>query len=335
MALHQWFESDPDRAPDSDFEPGTASHLCVGNEGRLLDFRRTPVRVKDVWYETGLAGVEILAFEDRGAVWDVPFEEVEKYQFRKGCPRAPAHELEKIRIAVRRFDRREVILADARNREAALRELARERELGDSWLSRNSRFLQSGRSLPEGQPEGDALLYQDIRRYMDERGLLDLESTFARTYVSNMNNEYVKVHRVAVARSGLASYRGKVIRDSSLTAGPLAFERRKKHVLARMGWVQALLRRCGRESIVLYRMESCDGPLQPRRRETALVSASFRMDIVKEMSGWADSQRTVVLYRQAVPVERVFMTYLETEAMNRPFREAEAVLLADPSNQAF
>ena len=165
MPTHQWFESDPDRAPDSDFEPGSASHLCVGNEGRLLDSRRTPVRVKDVWYETGLAGVEILAFEDRGAVWDVPFEEVGKYQF--------------------------------------------------------------------------------------------------------------------------------------------------------------------------YRMESCEGPLQSRRRETALVSASFRMDIVQEMSGWTDSQRTVALYRQAVPVERVFMTYLETEAMNQPFREAEAVLLADPSNQAF
>ena len=193
MPPHPWFESDPDRAPDSDFEPGDASHLCVGNEGRLLDFRRTPVRVK----------------------------------------------------------------------------------------------------------------------------------------------EYVKAHRVAVARSGLASYRGKVIRDPSLTAGPLGFERRKKHVLARMGWVQALLRRCGRESIVLYRMESCDGRLQPRRRETALVSASFRMDIVQEMSGWADLQRTVALYRQAVPVERVFMTYLETEALNRPFREAETVLLADPSNPAF
>ena len=307
----------------------------MGNEGRLLDFRRTPVRVKDVWYETGLAGVEILAFEDTGAVWDVPFEEVGKYQFRKGSARAPAHELQKIRIAVTRFDRQEVISPDARNRQAALRGLAREWELGDCWVSRNSRFLQSGRSLPEGQPEGDALLYQDIRRYMDERGLLDLESRFARKYVSYANNEFVKAHRVAVARLGLASYRGKVIRDSSQTAGPLALERRKKHILARMGWVQALLRRCGRESIVLYRMESCDGPLHSRRRETALVSASFRMDIVQEMSGWADSQRTVALYRQAVPVERVFMTYLETEAMNQPFREAEAVLLADPSNQAF
>ena len=29
------------------------------------------------------------------------------------------------------------------------------------------------------------------------------------------------------------------------------------------------------------------------------------------------------------------MTYLETEAMNHPFREAEAVLLADPINEAF
>jgi hypothetical protein len=29
------------------------------------------------------------------------------------------------------------------------------------------------------------------------------------------------------------------------------------------------------------------------------------------------------------------MTCLETEAMNHPYREAEAVLLADPSNLAF
>jgi hypothetical protein len=29
------------------------------------------------------------------------------------------------------------------------------------------------------------------------------------------------------------------------------------------------------------------------------------------------------------------MAYLETEAMNHPYREAEAVLLVDPNNQAF
>ncbi len=59
------------------------------------------------------------------------------------------------------------------------------------------------------------------------------------------------------------------------------------------------------------------------------------MDIVQEMSGWADPKRTVAIYRQAVPIERVVMTYFETEAMNHPFHEAEAVLIADPENQAF
>src|SRR5690349_21813490 len=68
----QWFQSDPNRAPDSEFEPGELHHLCVGNEGRLLDFRRTPVRIEKLSDESGLATVQILAFEDQGALWDLP-----------------------------------------------------------------------------------------------------------------------------------------------------------------------------------------------------------------------------------------------------------------------
>ena len=44
---------------------------------------------------------------------------------------------------------------------------------------------------------------------------------------------------------------------------------------------------------------------------------------------------TWAISRQTVPIRRVLMTYLETEAMNRPYREAEAVLLVEPENQAF
>jgi hypothetical protein len=150
-----------------------------------------------------------------------------------------------------------------------------------------------------------------------------------------MANESVKAHRIAVAHLGLAGYKGKMLRDPSQATDELSLERRGAHVRARMGFVQSMFEQSGRESVILYRMESCEGPLRPRQMETALVSASFRMDIVQEMSGWADSKRTVAIYRQAVPIERVFMTYLETEAMNHPFREAEAVLLADPTNQAF
>ena len=45
--------------------------------------------------------------------------------------------------------------------------------------------------------------------------------------------------------------------------------------------------------------------------------------------------RAAALWRQRVPSERTLMTFLETRAMSRRFHEAEAILLADPSNQAF
>jgi hypothetical protein len=37
--------------------------------------------------------------------------------------------------------------------------------------------------------------------------------------------------------------------------------------------------------------------------------------------------RTVATYRQMVPIDRLFMTHLETRQFNHPFRESEAVLI--------
>jgi hypothetical protein len=331
----KWFQSDPHRSPDSDFEPGELHHLCVGNEGRLLDFRRTPVRVERLFDETGLATIQILAFEDQGALWDVAYEDVGKYQFRKGCPRASAEALERIQEAMTRLDREVDIPSDLSRREQTFQALSVERERAKAWLVDHSRFFQSGSSLPEGEADGSPLLYSDTKAYMVQRKLDDVEELFARHYASHTRNEAVKAHRIAIAQLDLAPYKGKKLRDPAQTADGLSLERRATHVIVRMGFVQAIFERCGRECIVLYRMESCEGPLRPHRLDAGLVSASFRMDIVQEMSGGADPKRTVAIYRQAVPIQRVLMTYLETEAMNLPYREAEAVLLADSNNYAF
>jgi hypothetical protein len=48
-----------------------------------------------------------------------------------------------------------------------------------------------------------------------------------------------------------------------------------------------------------------------------------------------DPATTGVLLRQAVLFERVFMTCLETAAMNRQFKEAEAVLLRSDEDVVF
>jgi len=330
-----WFQSDPNRAPDSEFEPGELHHLCIGNEGRLLDFRRTPVRIEELSDEMGLATLRILAFEDKGTLWDLPYEDIGKYQCKKDSAKVSPVALVGIQQAVGRFDHEVEISCDAGEKEQTLKTIARERQHAKLWLIQHSRFFQSGASIDDGAAEGPSSLIADTQAYMATRELMDVEASFTRQYVSNLYNEAVKAHRIAIAELGLAPYKGKILRNPLQTSGVLALERRKQHVIVRMGYVQAMFELCGLESLVLYRMESCEGPLRPRRSGTVLVSCSFRMDIVKEMSGWADPKRTVALYRQAVPTSRVLMTYLETEAMNHPYREAEAGLIADPDSQTF
>jgi hypothetical protein len=97
--MSNWFQSDPNRAPDSEFEPGELRHLCVGDEGRLLDFRRTRVRIEKLSDETGLATIQILSFDHKNALWDLPYEEVGKYQFKKGCSTASTDALQRIQDA--------------------------------------------------------------------------------------------------------------------------------------------------------------------------------------------------------------------------------------------
>jgi hypothetical protein len=41
------------------------------------------------------------------------------------------------------------------------------------------------------------------------------------------------------------------------------------------------------------------------------------------------------MWRQAPPLERLFMSFLETRAMNGKFHEAEVVLIGEPANAVF
>jgi hypothetical protein len=82
---------------------------------------------------------------------------------------------------------------------------------------------------------------------------------------------------------------------------------------------------------MLYRgVELRDRPAaadNPGRRQSPLISASFSREVADshfQSSGAA----AAALYRQPLAPERLFMTFLETAAMNRQFQEAEVVLLA-------
>jgi hypothetical protein len=300
------YQDDGDAAPDADFGGGRLADLVTGNRGRLLDPRRTPVTIVGSVLETGLFSVRVEAFEDAGAVWEVPFEEVTRFQFaRGGAVREDVAELE---AAVARLDR--PLAIDVQDgRACALARLVEEREAAREWIIP----LPDLSSYVE-ERMGEPALYRALAAFMDDRGTGDLERAFAERFVSNpWSGELVKGHAIVLAELGLCPFRGKAVRDPALFEGSWSRERRATHLLARMAFVQELF---GDGEVAVYR-----GSREPET--TSFVSASFSRAVAAEnVEG-----REGVVRKWVVPAERLFMTFLETEAMNRRYREAEAVLL--------
>jgi hypothetical protein len=328
-------ECDPHAAPDTDFEPGRLEHLVPGNRGRMLDPRRTPVSLVAVDLDAGFFHVHIEAFEDRGAVWEIPLERIEHFQFARDGAYAEPSRVESMRAASARFDRLLEIACDPKQREQTRADLARRIAEAASWLRRESRFLRLGASLDFTARVGSEVLAGDLVRFVLEREVTDLESAFTEQWVSNPHSgERVKGHRIVLAELGLVPYSGTVVRRADLFDPPWDRTRRAQHLLERIAFVRALFAAVGLDRVVLYRGLACDGSPAPPRNDS-FVSASFSFDVARSCMGERDPARVGVLLRQAVPVDRLFMTYLETAALNRPFQEAEAVLLWDERSEVF
>ena len=110
------YQHDPAMAPDSDFQPGRLEHLVIGNACRLLDARRTPLRVLAVRADIATFRVEVIAFEDAGATWDLPFEDVARLQFANDATQAPSAEVAAFRAAIDRVGGHLDVVADPAQR---------------------------------------------------------------------------------------------------------------------------------------------------------------------------------------------------------------------------
>ena len=326
------YESDPDRAPDDEFEPGTLEHLVAGNTGRMLDHRRTPVKVLGVREETAWFRLRVEGFEDEGAVWDVPFDQVHHYQFARGSRRVKPDTARNYAEAAKRFDRLLAIDPDPAARAATGARVARECVTAAMWLEENSGFLGGGERLHLGERDGSPRLAADLGAWMEERGVADVEEAFAARFVSNpYSGEIVKAHRVVLAELGLAPFRDTVLRDPASLAGAWKRERRERHIVVRLAFLRAFFAAVGVEAVPLFRGIGLRGPYQRRRGHT-FVSTSFHRPVAESHYG---DGATGLFLADRVPVERLFLTHLETAAMNRQFREAEAVLLEDLSAALF
>jgi len=321
-------ESDPNQVPDSDFESGELCHLVPGNTGRMLDTRRTPVAIGLVDPDLGTFEVEVLAFEDRGVRWLIDAERASHFQFPPDAARAGAATVAALAAAVDRFGRSLDIPINPRTR-ARTRARLRDEERRAAGVTGDALHVDLGGRV------GDVRLEGVLRAYLAIRGLTDLEAGFAERYASNPSSgELVKGHEIVIARLGLVPYHGKVVRDPHLFAGDWSEERRAEHVVARLGFVRAMFRAAGHDRVWLYRGFTAEGPLGVPPART-LVSTTFDRAVAESFAGPGPETVVSVLIGQLVPVDRLFMTYIETAQLNRVYHEAEAVLLADRRNRAF
>jgi hypothetical protein len=272
--------------------------------------------------ELGVFEVEIAAFEDAGARWELPAEDAGDFQFARACADAPADVVAALKDAVARFDRRTEVPCDPGAREKTLRRVAAGRPDLDVQLDLDAHVARR---------EGAPALYARLGEHLGELAAMDRR--LAETLVSNpRSGEHVKAHAIVLAELGLCPYRGKVVRDPRVLEGEWSRERRAEHLVARLAFAQALWERLGPP--VLYRAAATEGPLPPERPRSFL-SATFAREVAEAHFAGGPRTQVAVMWRQQVAPGRVFMTFLETAAMNGRYREAEAVLVADPANRAF
>jgi hypothetical protein len=333
MAIYQ---SDPEMEDDSGFVRGSLAHLVEGNRGRLLDARRTPITVVGVDATRGGFAVRIDAFEDQGARWELALEEAERFQFPRDAPTVSEQVMADLSHARSRFDRELRITVDPRVRAATLEAIGMaQREAADQL--RGAGILGGLDPLDRyaARRRGEPQLATVLEGFLDQQGLLEIDRQFAAAFVSNPHaGELVKGHAIVLARLGLCPYRGKLLRDPDALLAPWSYGVRRRHIIARLGFIRGLFDNWEVEAITLYRATATQGPLDPGRAGS-FVSATFSAEVAEAHFQGGPSTTAAVMWRQDLPVERLFMSFLETAAHNERYLEAEAVLIGDPRSATF
>ena len=142
-------------------------------------------------------------------------------------------------------------------------------------------FLRSGTPLDFSAQTVNSALWTDLKRYMTEESLWDIEEMFAEQYVRNPNSgELVKGHAIVLAELGIVPFQGKQVRDADLFSGSRNKQRRADHILHRIAFMRELFERAGHSSVILYRGFSCKGQPEGSRNTTFIRLLKKSLDPV-------------------------------------------------------
>ena len=316
--------------PDDNFDPGTLAHLVVGNEGRVLDGRRTPGFIEHYDEESAMFLWRITGFEDAGNCWEIPAEQINCYQFRKGSPRLPQEEVFRISKRCEKLNQILSIPKSETVRAETEQAIGKQEKMAAEWIKRNSAFYQAGAGFDFGAKEGIELLYGDLENYLRENGLYEAEKETAEQYLLNpYSGEWIKGMKIVMAELGLIAYNGTYPQKKETFQGYGSKEKRIAYIIARTAFVRSIFKLKGITEIPLFRGMASE--IDFYETPQTLVSTTCSVSTAMEFADMKQSSkaRSAYVVKVTCPVENLFMTFFETRQFSERYKEQETVIFYD------
>lgn len=316
--------------PDDNFDNGTLAHLVVGNEGRVLDGRRTPGFIEHYHEDSAMFIWRITGFEDAGKCWEIPAEQINCYQFRKDSSLLSQDEVSRISERCQELSRILRIPKSAKVFAETQQAIAEQEKTACEWIMQHSAFYQAGIGFDFDAKEGIALLYEDLERYLRASGLYELEQETAEQYLLNpYSGEWMKGMKIVMAELGLIGYNGTYPRKKETFLGMGSKESRIAYILARTAFVRSIFKLKGITEIPLFRGMSSE--IDFYETPQTLISTTCSVSTAMEFADMKQSSnaRSAYVVKFTCPIENLFMTFFETRQFSERYKEQEAVVFYD------
>lgn len=329
MGIH---ECDKNMRLDDEFINGDLSFLVVGNKCRLLDGRRTTGIIENYFEDSAMFRWKITKYEDKGKYWDLPAEDIVMFQFEKASSRLTSSDVACINLRSSEFKKELNIEPNKLIKDETERKIELIKNDVIEWFKHNSQFFQQNRKIDFSSNVGSEFLASDLNNYMKSVELAEEETITTDTLVLNPNSgEWIKGMSIVLAEMGLASYNSRIPRTKDIFQGIGSKENRMKYLMNRIAFVRAFFSISNIKEVTLYRGMSTED--EWRKIKRTYLPCTFSFDVAKEFSDFSRDSifKNSYIVKLTCPIEKLFITYLETEAMNRQYKEAEAIIFYEGS----
>lgn len=324
MGIHQF---NINALSDDEFVNGEVKYLVNKNQCRLLDGRRTPGYIEEYFEETAMFRWRITDFEDKGNYWDVPAEDIELFQILKNSKELEKKDIDRITEKINWFNNPLAIQANVKSKEITEEKINIAERNIINWFKSNSSNLTIKQTIDLNSKEGHKTLIKYIKLYMKSIEMDYIEEKTSSEIVLNPNSEWIKGIKIILAELGIVSYKNKILRDKEIFNNVGGKEKMIEYIINRIAYVRAYFKLLNINEVILYRGMSTEYEWM-NSYEKSLTSWTFNLEVAlsfADLDKNSNNKNGYVLKR-AIPIENVFMTYLETESMSKQYKECEAIL---------